>query len=102
MMAILRGLKECAKLEGVRLVFVGKFGHEPNWFALPLPTRISDACRRAFVVAFAQVRRQFDLLFRSGQHSIADAPLLKPVCPRSPSFQQRRAAVPRTNPRGTT
>jgi len=62
-MAMLRGLKECAKLKGVGFVHVGSFGQEPNWFAQPLPSRISDACRRAFVTAFAKVRKEFDLLF---------------------------------------
>src|SRR6185312_10410111 len=62
-MSLLRGLRECAKLKGVRFVHVGSFGEEPNWFAQPLPERISDACRRAFVTAFAKVRKEFDLLF---------------------------------------
>jgi hypothetical protein len=62
-MAMLRGLKECAKLKGVRFVHVGSFGQEPNWFAHPLPTRISEACRRAFVAALAKMRKEFDLLF---------------------------------------
>ena len=34
-MAMLRGLKECAKLKGVGFVHVGSFGQEPNWFARP-------------------------------------------------------------------
>jgi hypothetical protein len=62
-MAMLRGLKECAKLKGVGFVHVGSFGQEPNWFAQPFPSRISEACRRAFVSAFAKVRKEFDLLF---------------------------------------
>jgi hypothetical protein len=33
MMGMLRGLKDCAKLKGVRFVFVGSLGREPNWFA---------------------------------------------------------------------
>ena len=61
-MAMLRGLKECAKLKGVNFVHVGSFGQEPNWFAQPLPSRISEACRRAFVTAFAKVRKEFDLV----------------------------------------
>jgi hypothetical protein len=62
-MSMLRGLKECAKLKGVGFVHVGSFGgQEPNWFARPLPTRISEACRRAFVTALAKVRKEFDLL----------------------------------------
>src|SRR6185369_4221686 len=62
-MTMLRGLKECAKLKGIGFVHVGSFGQEPNWFARPLPTRISEACRRAFVTALAKVRKEFDLLF---------------------------------------
>ena len=62
-MAMLHGLRECAKLKGIRFVHVGSFGQEPNWFAQPLPSRISEACRRAFVIAFAKVRKEFDLLF---------------------------------------
>ena len=61
--SMLRGLKECAKLKGIRFVHVGSFGQEPNWFAHPIPTRISEACRRAFVTALAKVRKEFDLLF---------------------------------------
>jgi len=62
-MAMLRGLTECARLKGVGFVHVGSFGQEPNWFARPLPSRISEACRRAFVTALATVRKEFDLLF---------------------------------------
>jgi hypothetical protein len=65
MMAMLRGLKECARLKGVGFVHVGSFGQEPNWFARPLPTRISEACRRAFVTALAKVRKEFDTAHRT-------------------------------------
>ena len=65
-MAMLRGLKACAKLRGVSFVFVGSFGQEPNWFGLPRPTRISELCRQEFVKALAVVRRQFDLLIGRG------------------------------------
>ena len=44
-MAMLRGLKECAKLKGIGFVHVGSFGQEPNWFARPLrpaPQRLAD------------------------------------------------------------
>jgi hypothetical protein len=71
-MAMLRGLKECAKLKGVRLVHVGSFGQEPNWFAQPLPSQISEACRRAFVTAFARARKEFDLFF--GHSQVASLP----------------------------
>jgi hypothetical protein len=58
-MGMLRGLRSCAKLKG--FVFVGSFGQEPNWFARPRPSRVSDACMREFVTALARVRREFDL-----------------------------------------
>jgi hypothetical protein len=60
-MGMLRGLKSCAKVKGVAFVFVGSFGQEPNWFARPRPSRVSDACMREFVTALARVRREFDL-----------------------------------------
>jgi hypothetical protein len=66
-MSMLRGLKECAKLKGIRFVHVGSFGQEPNWFAHPIPTLISEACKRAFVAALAKVRKEFDLIFPSGE-----------------------------------
>jgi len=66
-MAMLRGVKECAKLRGVGFIHVGSFGQEPNWFARPLPSRISDARERAFVTALAKVRKEFDLLFPSSE-----------------------------------
>ena len=63
MMATLRGLKECAKLKGVRFVHVGSVGQEPNWFARPRPSLVSEACMREFVTALARVRKEFDLLW---------------------------------------
>lgn len=63
MMEMLRGLKSCAKLKGVRFVFVGSHGKEPNWFAHPIPTRVSEACRSAFISALGRVRQEFDLLY---------------------------------------
>ena len=60
-MGMFRGLKSCAKLKGVAFVFVGSFGQEPNWFARPRPSRVSDACMREFVTALTRVRREFDL-----------------------------------------
>jgi hypothetical protein len=62
MMAMLRGLKTCRKVNGVGFVYVGSLGQEPNWFARPLATRVSPACRRKFVTALAKVRMEFDLL----------------------------------------
>ena len=63
MMEMLRGLKSCAKLKGMRFVFVGSLGKEPNWFAHPIPSRVSEACRSAFISALARVRQEFDLLY---------------------------------------
>jgi hypothetical protein len=51
------------KITGVEFVYVGSLGSEPNWFARPLPNRVSGACMREFVAALAQVRRVHDLLF---------------------------------------
>jgi hypothetical protein len=61
-MAILRVHKWCAKVKGIGFVYVGSFGQEPNWFARPIPTHLSDKCRREFVTALAAVRKEFDLL----------------------------------------
>jgi hypothetical protein len=65
--AMLRGLKECAKLKGAEFVYVGSLGQEPNWFARPFPARVSEACKRAFVSALAKLRKEFDLLFPSSK-----------------------------------
>jgi hypothetical protein len=62
MMGMLRGRKACAELKGVRFIFVGSHGQEPNWFAYPIPISVSGACKSAFVSALATVRKQFDLL----------------------------------------
>jgi hypothetical protein len=56
------------KITGVEFVYVGSLGSEPNWFARPLPSRVSEACMREFVSALAQVRRAHDLLFNSTTH----------------------------------
>jgi hypothetical protein len=53
------------KIKGVEFVYVGSVGSEPNWFARPLPVRVSDACMKEFVSALAQVRKAHDLLFDS-------------------------------------
>jgi hypothetical protein len=58
----LRGLKVCSKLKGVRFVYVGTLGQEPNWFAQPIPSSVSGACRRHFVLALACVRKEFNML----------------------------------------
>jgi len=57
----LRGLKVCAKIQGVRFVYVGSLGQEPNWFAQPIPSSVSGACRRRFVSALASVRTELDM-----------------------------------------
>jgi hypothetical protein len=69
-MAMLRGRKACSKLKGVGLVYVGSLGQEPNWFARPLSTRVSPACRREFVTALAKVRKEFDLLLPHQRDSL--------------------------------
>jgi hypothetical protein len=51
------------KIKGVAFVYVGSLGSEANWFARPLPVRISENCMREFVSALAQVRKAYDLLF---------------------------------------
>ena len=56
-----RDLRSCSKLRGVEFVFVGSSGQEPNWFARPLPSRVSGVCMREFVATLARVRREFDL-----------------------------------------
>jgi len=57
------------KIKGVEFVYVGSLGSEPNWFARPLPHRVSEACMREFVFALARVRQAYDLLFDSKQPS---------------------------------
>jgi hypothetical protein len=53
------------KIKGVEFVYVGSLGSEPNWFARPLPVRLSETCMKEFVSALAQVRKTHDLLFDS-------------------------------------
>src|SRR6188472_4708659 len=55
------------KIKGVEFVYVGSLGSEPNWFARPLPVRVSETCMKEFVSALAQVRKTHDLLFDSGR-----------------------------------
>ena len=57
------------KITGVEFVYVGSLGSEPNWFARPLPSRVSEDCMREFVFALARVRQAYDLLFDSKQPS---------------------------------
>jgi hypothetical protein len=53
------------RIKRVEFVYVGSLGSEPNWFARPLPVRVSETCMKEFVSALAQVRRTYDLLFDS-------------------------------------
>ena len=59
------------KIKGVEFVYVGSIGSEPNWFARPLPVRVSETCMKEFVSALAQVRKTHDLLFDSGRGATA-------------------------------
>jgi hypothetical protein len=95
--AMLRGLRDCAKLKGVRFVHVGSFGQEPNWFAQPLPTRISEACRRAFVTALAKVRKEFDLLF--GRNPVTSMQTESGPGQPSPSPRRLEAVSPQSEER---
>jgi hypothetical protein len=61
-MAPLRSLKSCRKLKGDDFFCVGSVGQEPNWFTRPVPFRVSEACRKSFVSALGEGRREFDLL----------------------------------------
>jgi hypothetical protein len=53
------------KIKGVEFVYVGSLGREPNWFARPLPVRVSETCMKEFLFALAEVRKTHDLLFDS-------------------------------------
>jgi hypothetical protein len=66
-MAPLRHLKSCRKLKGADFFYVGSAGQEPNWFARPVPSRVSKTCRRKFVAALGKARKEFDLLFPSSE-----------------------------------
>src|SRR5262249_39979863 len=60
-MGMLRSDNACAKLRGVDFVYVGSIGREANWFARTIPPQVTETCRRAFVTALAEVRKEFDL-----------------------------------------
>ena len=84
-MAPLRNLKSCRKLKGADFFFVGSVGGKSNWFARPIPIRVSKACRKSFFSALVEVRREFDLLH--------------PDCERPPSpFPRMRKAPPEHYP----
>ena len=70
-MAPLRNLKSCRKLKGADFFYVGSVGQEPNWFARPVPFRVSKACRKSFVSALGEVRREFDLLLPNVRDSLS-------------------------------
>ena len=58
----LRNLKSCRKLKGADFFYVGSVGGKSNWFARPIPIRVSKACRKSFFSALRDVRREFNLL----------------------------------------
>jgi hypothetical protein len=60
-MRIVQDVARGQRFKGISIVYVKSLGREPNWFAHPLPQKISDACKHAFVVALGRVRREFDL-----------------------------------------
>src|SRR5262249_31331963 len=79
-MAPLRNLKSCRKLQGPAFFYVGRVGRKPNWFARPIPIRVSKACRKSFLSALVEVRSEFDLL--------------PPDCERPPSPFPRMGKAP--------
>jgi hypothetical protein len=62
LMELIRERPACARVMSFSIVYVETLGSEPNWFAYPLPPRVSDACMRQFVAALGEVRRAFNLL----------------------------------------
>jgi|SoiMethySBSTD1v2_1073268.scaffolds.fasta_scaffold59248_6 hypothetical protein len=67
------------KITGVEFVYVGSLGSEPNWFARPLPSRVSEACMREFVSALAQVRRGYDRFQTTGATALFNEPKIDPI-----------------------
>ena len=65
LMALIQGGRR--RIKGVTIVHVGSFGTEPNWFARPNPSRVTDAAMREFVSALAKIRKEFDLSFDDGE-----------------------------------
>ena len=63
-MALIHGGRR--RIKGITIVFVGSLGSEPNWFARPNPSRVSEASMREFVSALAKVRQEFDLRVEEG------------------------------------
>ena len=61
-MTPLRDRKSCRKLKGAAFFYLGSVGQKPNWVARPVPFRVSKACKKSFVSALGEVRREFDLL----------------------------------------
>src|SRR5689334_271885 len=103
-MAMLRGLRECAKLKGIRFVHVGSFGQDPNWFAQPLPSQISDACRRAFDCLCQGAKRVRPPLWAQGRNFTAGRgehcaePITKAARSRISAEQGRRLRLPPSRP----
>jgi hypothetical protein len=60
-MSLIRKSGMRPRLKGIALVYVGSLGTEPNWFARPIPAKISSKCMKLFVTALAQVRKEYDL-----------------------------------------
>jgi hypothetical protein len=58
------------RLQGVALVYVGSLGTEPNWFARPIPPKVSPKCMKLFVTALAQVRKEYDLVAGTASDSV--------------------------------
>jgi len=63
-MALIQGGRR--RIKGITIVYVGSLGTEPNWFARPNPSRVSEPSMRAFVTALAKVRQEFNLLIEKG------------------------------------
>jgi hypothetical protein len=66
------------KITGVEFVYIGSLGSEANWFARPLPVRLSPNRMKEFVYALAQVRKAHDLLF-DGDSSTATVVFSEPL-----------------------
>jgi hypothetical protein len=64
LMALIHGGRK--RIKGITIGLVGSLGSEPNWFARPNPSRVSEASMREFVSALAKVRQEFDLRVEEG------------------------------------
>ena len=61
-MALLSDARVRRTIKGVTIVYLGDMGRRPNWYARPSPPFIPRNCMKHFVTAFAQVRKDYDLL----------------------------------------